>query len=78
MIPRVYSGLQRMGLCLPEILKASASRSSLVLQDTPKDSHFRATFLTVSIFLRLASAFSLRRRFESTELDPTHARAQYE
>lgn len=46
--------------------------------DTSGDSHFRAAFLTFNFFATRERLFeTLRRRFESTELGPTHARSRY-
>lgn len=60
-------------------LEGFVSRVITGTADASKDSHFRATFLTVyQLFATNERLFEiLKRRFESTGLDPAHARSRF-
>jgi choline dehydrogenase-like flavoprotein len=60
-------------------LEGLVTRVIAGIEDSSRDDHFKATFLTIyQLFATSERLFDiLKRRFESSELDPVAARSRY-
>ena len=60
-------------------MEGLVSRAITDIEDSPRNDHFRATFLTIyQLFATSERLFDiLKRRFESSELDPVSSRSRY-